>query len=472
MIKFRKTHTVIFALVDFLAAVVAWFSFFMYRKYFIEPGKFGYNIPFETGQNFYLGILYVPLYWLLLYFLSGYYNDVWRKSRLKEIYNTFTITLFGVVILFFVLLLDDEVSNYKDYYSTFITLFLLHYGITIFSRISLISYIKSLIRAKKIGFKAIIVGNNKRAFELYQEILHEKFPSGFIIKGYVSEDGSADKMPETIKHLGKYSDLPLLINQHDIEEVIIAIDSSKHHDIIKVTNLLEGEKIILKIIPDTYDVLSGNVKFENVVGTALIEVKHEIMPQWQWILKRIIDVLISVIVLILLSPVYIAVAVSVKVTSPGPVFFKQIRVGRFGKPFHIYKFRSMYVDAESSGPALSSKNDKRITPSGKILRKYRLDEIPQFYNVLIGDMSLVGPRPERKYYIDQIVQFAPYYKQLLKVRPGITSWGMVKYGYAENIEQMLDRLKFDILYIENMSLMVDFRIMIYTVKTIMQGRGK
>lgn len=472
MIKFRKTHTVLFALIDFASAIAAWFSFFMYRKYFIEPDKFGYSIPFEIGQSFYLGILYVPIYWLLLYFLSGYYNDVWRKSRLKELYNTFTITLFGVVVLFFVLLLDDEVSSYKDYYSTFITLFLLHYGITIFSRIILISYIKSLIRSKKIGFKAIIIGNNKRAYDLYHDITHEKFPSGFIIDGFVSEDGIRNEMPEAIKCLGKYADLPQLINKHLIEEVIIAIDSSKHHDIIQVTNILEGEKIILKIIPDTYDVLSGNVKFENVVGTALIEVKHEIMPQWQWFLKRIIDISASVVVLVLLSPIYLTVAISVKLSSPGPIFFKQIRVGRFGKPFHIFKFRSMYTDAESSGPALSSKNDKRITPSGKFLRKYRLDEIPQFYNVLIGDMSLVGPRPERKFYIDQIVQFAPYYKQLLRVRPGITSWGMVKYGYAENIDQMLERLKFDILYIENMSLMVDFRIMIYTVKTIIQGRGK
>jgi lipopolysaccharide/colanic/teichoic acid biosynthesis glycosyltransferase len=154
------------------------------------------------------------------------------------------------------------------------------------------------------------------------------------------------------------------------------------------------------------------------------------------------------------------------------VFFKQTRIGLHGKPFSIIKYRTMVVNAEANGPALSSKEDKRITSIGRTLRKYRLDEIPQFYNVLVGDMSLVGPRPERQFFIDQIMPVAPHYKHLQRVRPGITSWGMVKYGYAENIEQMIERLKFDILYIENMSLAMDFRIMIYTVKTIIQGRGK
>jgi lipopolysaccharide/colanic/teichoic acid biosynthesis glycosyltransferase len=196
------------------------------------------------------------------------------------------------------------------------------------------------------------------------------------------------------------------------------------------------------------------------------------MPTWQIVLKRLIDVVVSLVVLIILSPIYILLMFAVKVSSEGPVFFKQIRIGQHGKPFYIIKYRTMIVNAEVNGPALSSKDDKRITSIGRTLRKYRLDEIPQFYNVLIGDMSLVGPRPERQFFIDQIMPVAPHYKHLQRVRPGITSWGMVKYGYAENIEQMIERLKFDILYIENMSLAMDFRIMIYTVKTIIQGRGK
>jgi exopolysaccharide biosynthesis polyprenyl glycosylphosphotransferase len=196
------------------------------------------------------------------------------------------------------------------------------------------------------------------------------------------------------------------------------------------------------------------------------------MPQWQKSLKRLFDITVSILVLTLLSPIYIITALIVVTTSKGPAFYSHNRIGLNGKPFRIYKFRSMTNDAESRGPQLSSKNDSRITPFGKFMRKTRLDEIPQFYNVLIGTMSIVGPRPERQYYIDQIVQKAPHYRLLHKVRPGITGWGQVKFGYAENIPEMVERLKYDILYIENMTIALDLKILIYTFLIVLQGRGK
>ena len=221
-----------------------------------------------------------------------------------------------------------------------------------------------------------------------------------------------------------------------------------------------------------YDILSGSVRMNHLLGASFIEIYPELMSKWQYIMKRIFDIAVSIVVLILLAPLYLFVALRVKFSSPGPVFYSQDRIGLHGKQFRIFKFRSMKVGAETNGPQLSSHEDPRITPWGKIMRKWRLDEIPQFYNVLIGDMSLVGPRPERKYYIEQILNVTSDYKHLHRVKPGITSLGMVKFGYAENLQQMIQRLKYDLLYIENMSLMMDLKIMIYTFRTILQGRGK
>jgi len=459
---------------DALSASLAWTLFYVYRKYFIEPDKFGYKIPVEIGNNFYLALVIIPFFWFCLYFLSGYYKNVWGKSRINEISSTFSVTIIGVVFLFFSLLLDDEVSSYEAYYNTFIALFFLHFSITLTQRLAVASYIITQFRKKKIGFNTIVIGNNKNTLSLISEIKDNRNAQGFILKGYVSVNETPDKhiLNQSLTYLGTYERLPQLISEHDIEEVIIGIESSKHVEINKVTNVLEQEKVRLKIIPDLFDMMSGAVRMHNVIGPALIEINHDTIPTWQIFLKRVIDFVASALVLFILSPLFLVLAILVKLSSPGHVFFKQIRLGYKGKPFYIYKFRTMYVDSENEGPKLSSKNDSRVTKIGKWLRRYRLDELPQFYNVLTGVMSLVGPRPERKFFVDQIVKIAPHYKHLHRVKPGITSWGQVKYGYAENVDQMVERLKFDILYIENRSIAVDFRILIYTVITILQGRGR
>lgn len=273
-------------------------------------------------------------------------------------------------------------------------------------------------------------------------------------------------------NLGKIKDIEQVIASHQIEEVIIAIGSSDHEALEQILNALEGLNTEIRIIPDIYDILSGSVRMSSIYGAPLIEIDRQIIPQWQLSIKRLMDWVVSIIALVLLFPVFLVIGLLVSTTSKGPVFYLQERIGRHGSPFKIIKFRTMFVDAESSGPQLSRNDDPRITPVGRFLRKSRLDEFPQFINVIQGDMALVGPRPERAHFIEQIMERAPHYRHLQKVRPGITSWGQVKYGYAENVDEMVQRLRFDLIYIENMSIALDIKILFYTVLTVLRGSGK
>ena len=280
-------------------------------------------------------------------------------------------------------------------------------------------------------------------------------------------------MGETgLNKLGGYHQINKIIEDSEIKEVIIATESDDLTKTNEIINDLANLKVEIKVIADMYSILTGSVKMNSIFGALLISVNPEIMPSWQKTIKRILDLLISIIAILMLIPVFIVLAILIKFGSKGGIIFKQERIGLENKPFEIFKFRSMFLESEKNGPQLSSQNDPRITPIGRFMRKTRLDETPQFFNVIKGDMSLVGPRPERQYYIDEIIKKAPHYKHISNVKPGITSWGQVKYGYAENVDEMIARLKFDLLYVENMSLVLDMKILFYTIIIMLKGSGK
>ena len=461
-----------YILFDFFTASASWTLFYLYRKLVPEPLYFGTRLPIELNLRFYLGIVTIPLFWIVLYYLSGYYKDPYRKSKLNELGQTFFISLIGVTILFFALILDDIIVSYKNYYTSFLVLFSLHFVLTYIPRSIITSVTARRIHRGIIGFKTLLVGSNERAVEIYKNITDLKDISGNRVVGFVSvHQKNHSQLADFIPQLGRIDDLTRVVEENQIEEVIIALESSEHEEINRIIYLLNKCNVVIKAIPDLHDILTGTVKINNIYRTPLIQISHDLMPVWQINLKRILDILVSLLVLTVFSPLILFLVIGVKSTSRGPIFYKQERIGKNGKPFVLFKFRSMYANAEKNGPELTRKNDPRLTTFGKFMRNRKLDEIPNFLNVLKGEMSLVGPRPERRYYIDQIVDKAPHFIHLLNVKPGITSWGQVKYGYAENVDEMIKRLDYDLLYMQNMSLLVDFQIIIYTFLTIFGSKN-
>ncbi len=476
-----KQVTIRYIIFDVFSAMIAWAMLFVFRKIGFESFNWADLTNIFSDANFWWGTILIPAGWLCLYTIQGTYKNVLRKSRLKEAQDTLIATFIGVMVIFFAFLLDDEVGPYQNYYLSAVFLFAVHLGLTYTCRVVQTSHTVRSVHERRIGFPTLLIGSHNKAYQTYIDLENQEKYSGNIFVGFVSVDCRNKEQPVAAEKrltaimpcLGTTENIKTLIEQYRIEEVIIAVEDTEQAQIQQILRTLDGcGEVIIKITPDARDIILGMVRVDSIFHSPLITINTRLMPEWQYSVKRIADIVLSILALIILSPVFLITAILVKCSSPGPVFFAQERIGYMGKPFKMHKFRSMYVDAESCGPALSRDDDPRITPFGRFMRKVRLDEIPQFYNVLKGTMSIVGYRPERQFYIDQIVKRCPEYLLLQRIKPGITSWGQVKYGYASSVDEMCDRLKYDLLYLENMSLATDIKILIYTVGIIFQGRGK
>ena len=457
-------------LTDWITANLSFVLFDILRYLESSSGHYSSDglLTFLLDPKVCLEQILVPVFLLGLYWLTGYYNNPFGKSRFNELMNTAVVSIISTLLLHLALLTNDQMNDISQNILQIIMIFAIFFTLTVTGRLLLIQYQIRHFKSRDWKYTAVIVGSSDKARRLAERIKESKAVISCSIEGFFKIEGEEDSIPDSMP----LSELAGFCRSRNIDQIILAPERSNEEMILNLVYRLFPIGKPIKLTPDTLNYMTSSINLKDINGFPLVDLTHSSMSEAEKNIKRTFDVFVSLLVLIILSPLFLLLAIRIKTESPGPVFYRQERIGLKEKPFRIIKFRSMQTDAEPDGPRLSSDDDPRITAFGRVMRKYRLDELPQFWNVVKGEMSIVGPRPERRYFISKIIERAPYYTLLYQTRPGITSWGMVKYGYASRIDEMVERSKFDLLYISNMSILVDLKIMLYTVLTIMEGKGK
>jgi len=459
-------------LVDFITVNLAYALYYAFR---VRSGLVSYPIEPE----FWLPLMAVYGYWLLWFLFFGLYRSWYAQSRLDEILTLLRTTVLGALMLFFLIFVDDAATASKADSRLLIAVYwLLVFSLVTIGRLNVRAIQKKLLMAGVGSRNTLIIGHSNKAIELCDMVL--RYPAlGYKVVGYVRAGKEAERRPahrssggQRVPVLGEIKDMPKLLERHNIQEVLIGLDSTQHPQLLEVIKFCDGREVGMKIVPDLYDIVSGQARISSIYGFPLMELRPQLLQPWEAALKRTFDLLVAGFILLAGLPLWFIIALAIKLDSRGPVFYKQERVGRNGEVFKMLKFRSMHTDAErKTGPVWSGKNDPRITKVGKVIRRFHLDEVPQFINVLIGDMSIVGPRPERPYFVNKLSKEIPLYRQRLRVRPGMTGWAQVKYKYDQTIEDVKSKLKYDLFYIENISWRLDLKILFNTFYVLILGKG-